>query len=257
MSAYPRPIGPPWSELMADSPKRYFAVLVCYLDDSGEDREPVITCAGYLSVLENWKRFERDARNVFNQLGLDYLHAVDVRQRRNFFKGWESTQTLDFMQRLYQLLEPDVGMGFEFSVLKSEFIKNKPKSEGSAFGFCFKGILDQMLKNEGIKDALKQPGVDISFVIESGHSNNKDVVAIFNRYKKNNEIPLGTLVLEDKKKSIALNMADYVAYFCRRIRNRTSNNLREEDLKFFLDSIGNITHHYFFATEFGVERALK
>jgi hypothetical protein len=228
-------------------------LLVCYLDDSGEAKEPVITCAGYLSLAENWKTFEQFGRKAFDQLGLRYLHAVDLHHRRGFFKDWNSQQTNEFARDLYRLLKPDVGMGFEFSVLKSRFNKVVRKGGGSAFGFCFKGILDRILKNDRVTTVLAEPEANLSFVVEAGHPNNAEVASVFDLLKKTTELPLGTIEFKNKESCIALNMADFMAYFCRRIRNRTVANMRNDDLKFFYDVVGNIPHYYFFATEFGVE----
>lgn len=230
-------------------------MLVCYLDDSGEQKEPVITCAGYISIVDEWIEFERVARNWFNELGLDYLHTVDLYHRRNFFKGWTSADTLKFSRRLYGILEPHVAYGIEFSVLKQRFHEQKKvlnlKKEGSSFGFCFTGVLDKLLKDEGVKAALQIPNVNISFVVENGHCNNKDVMTKFYKWKCNSGFPLGSIRFEDKKKSVALNMADFLAYFCRRIRNADKDNMREDDKKFFLSAIGGVNHRYFLATDFG------
>jgi hypothetical protein len=233
---------------------RYFIVLVCYLDDSGEKKEPVITIAGYLSFADKWQEFELAARDLFDRIGLEYLHTVDLHNRRKFFKDWDSTQTLQFSRGLFKLLEPCVGQGFEFSVLKSQFLAQKKalklKREGSPFGFCFKGVVDRILKNEGVKEVLKHPGVDLSFIIERGTNNDGDIKAIWDDYVANSGFPLRSLTFEDKKKTIALNVADFLAFFCRRIRNRTTNNMREDDLRFFERAVGNISHQYFFATDF-------
>jgi hypothetical protein len=236
---------------------RYFIVLVCYLDDSGEKKEPVITIAGYLSFADKWQEFELIARDFFDRIGLQYLHTVDLHNRRDFFKGWDSTQTLQFSKCLFELLGPNVGHGFEFSVLKSQFLAQKKtlklKREGSPFGFCFKGIIDRILKNEGVKEVLREPGVDLSFVVERGNTNNGDIQAIWDDYVANSGLPLRSLTFEDKKKTIALNVADFLAFFCRRIRNRTTNNMREDDLRFFERAIGGISHRYFLASDFGGE----
>jgi len=246
---------------VSEPTKRYFAVLVCYLDDSGEKKEPVITIAGYLTFADEWQKFEEAGRKYFDAIGLEYLHTIDLHQRHEFFEGWNTTQTLQFAQGLFKLLSPHVGHGFEFSVLKSRFNERKKalklKREGSPFGFCFKGVMDKILKNEGVREVLKQPGVDLSFVVERGHKNNQDIQAIWDRYVEKSGLPLRSLTFEDKTKSVSLNAADFLAFFCRRIRNRTTNNMREADLKFFQDAIGDISHHHFLATDFGGEKDLR
>ena len=89
-------------------------MLVCYLDDSGEKKEPVITIAGYLSLADQWREFESIARDFFERIGLDYLHTMDLHNRRNFFEGWDSRRTLQFSKSFFELMAPHVGHGFEF-----------------------------------------------------------------------------------------------------------------------------------------------
>ena len=93
----------------------------------------------------------------------------------------------------------------------------------------------------------------MSFVIERGNKNDGDIKAIWEDYLENSGLPIKSLVFEDKKNSIALNAADFLAFFCRRIRNRTTNNMRDADLLFFEQAVGKISHQYFLATDFGNE----
>jgi hypothetical protein len=87
--------------MVLDPQKRYFIVLVCYLDDSGEEKEPIIACAGYLSFADEWQKFEAEAREFFNLEGVEYLHTLDLYHRHNQFKGLDLIHPLIFRRRLF------------------------------------------------------------------------------------------------------------------------------------------------------------
>jgi len=254
--------------LMPNPERRWFLVLVCHLDDSGESAEPVITCAGYLSTAAVWVEFEAEARVYFDTrrqnpsapvTPLEYLHTVDLRQRRDVWDGWNTSETLAWSQGLFAILDKHVAMGFEFSVLKSRFNeikKQHPKDfqrEGSPFAFCFKGILSRILQNAGVRDVIGQPRVNLSFVIERGQKNEGGVKEVFDRYVQRDPDRLGGLMFEDKKARIALQASDFLVHFARRVRNVVPGGpTREYDLEYFNAAVGPLIdrHHYFFATNF-------
>jgi len=195
-------------------------VLICHLDDSGEKRDPVTTLAGYIGTVDGWASFEPEARAFLD--GIEYLHTVDLYHRRGPFKGWSDKQVFDFATGLFQILGKHAPMGFEFSVLKEPFNRNKTvyhvPREGSPKTFAFKGIVNRILTDEAIRRALAHDGVDLSFVVESGPGSNP-IKLEFDRMKK--LVPqLRSVVFEDKKKLIALQVSDFLAFFTRRLRCR-------------------------------------
>jgi Protein of unknown function (DUF3800) len=252
-----RPLSSFWPAVMVlDSQKRYFIVLVCYLDDSGEEKEPIIACAGYLSFADEWQKFEAEAREFFNLEGVEYLHTLDLYHRHNQFKGWDTSRTLKFAHNFFSILSKHVGSGFEFSVLKSRFREMKAahgvKREGSAFAFCFKGIFDQIVKDDGFLSVINEPWIDLSFVVETGNKNNQNVMDTFNYYKSIDPNRFRSLSFDDKKKRIALQAADFLAYYSRRIRNKSyASEDTVPDMRFFKTATEAVSHPHFLATDFG------
>ena len=61
--------------------------LVCYLDDSGNEDDPIVTLAGYIAPAVDWLNFEVHARELFDAHKLPYLHTMDLHQRKREFKG--------------------------------------------------------------------------------------------------------------------------------------------------------------------------
>ncbi len=246
-----------WPALLAMPDKgRFVAVLTCYLDDSGNDDDPVITMAGYISTNESWRRFEKDARSLFDYADLPYLHTVDLHQLRNEFDGWTREQAAEFANAFYTILRFRVGFRIEFSVLKSMYkqraIEHCVQHKGSPLAFCFQGVANWLINHKAILEAVSQENVDLSFVVESGHKNNQDVLARFNDIQRQAPDLFKSLVFENKKDRIALQTADFLAYFSRRLRCKDKSHKRYHDeFRFFRLATEGVYHHRFFAVDFG------
>ena len=231
-------------------------MISCYLDDSGEASEPVITMAGHLSLASEWERFELSARTFLDREGIEHLHTVDFHQGRGEFKGWDRGRRTVFANRLFEILRPHVAFGVEFTVLKETYQKRKAQTglnrNISPYGFCFVGILDQLHKHSGVQDVLMEPGVDISFFVESGHANDHDVHQVFERARKHrNGSALKAISFIDKRSCVSLQMADFLAYYSRRIRSREHGSSRYKDELDFIEQVTDgIDHVRFMATGF-------
>ena len=229
--------------------------LVCYLDDSGNKDDSISTLAGYIAPAHNWLDFEVHARELFDAIELPYLHTVDLQMRRREFKGWTREQTAEFANVFYKILEQHTYAGFEFSVLKSTFEAKKSiynvEHQSSPFGFCLHGIVDRLVKDEGVKTALALPDVNLSFVVESGNKNEGDIRRRFNNIQKQDPERFVSISFAPKKERIALQAADFFAYFCRRLRTKGPADKRYKDEMGFLEfSKRGMLHRHFLATDF-------
>ena len=229
--------------------------LVCYLDDSGNKEDPIITLAGYIAPAHDWHNFEVHARAAFDAIDLPYLHTVDLHMRKGEFKGWTREQTAEFANVFYKIIVQHVYAGFEFSVLKSTFEARKSdyniEHQSSPLGFCLHGIVHRLVKDEAIKSVLEPPDVNLSFVVERGHKNNNDIRRRFDNIKKQDPERFGSISFEPKQKRIALQAADFLAYFCRRLRTKVlAGKDYKDDMEFFETTKGGMLHRYFLATDF-------
>ena len=229
--------------------------LVCYLDDSGNKDDSISTLAGYIAPAHNWLYFEVDARKVFDAIELPYLHTVDLHMRRGEFKGWTREQTEEFAEGFYKILDQHAYAGFEFSVLKSTFDAKKSiysvEDQSSPFGFCLHGIVDRLVKDEGVKAALALPDVDLSFVVERGNKNEGDIRRRFNNIREQDPERFRSISFAPKEETIALQAADFLAYFCRRLRTKDPADKRYKDeVRFFENAKGGMLHRLFLATDF-------
>ena len=230
--------------------------LVCYLDDSGNDEDPIVTLAGYIAQARDWLNFEIHARELFDAHELPYLHTVDLHHRKKKFKGWTREQTAEFANAFYKILDQNAYAGFEFSVQKSTFEANKSvynvERQSSPIGFCLHGIVHQLVKDEGVKAKVAAPDVNLSFVVERGNRNEGDIRRRFNSIQKQDPERFGSISFVPKKERIALQAADFLAYFCRRLRTKDpAHKGYKFDGEFFEITKGGMLHTQFLATDFG------
>ena len=201
---------------------RIVVVLVCYLDDSGTDKaNPLVTMAGYLGALPVWAEFETLAVPLLRERGITCLHAKEFFSTRGQFEGWSRREKTRLLSDLYTLLQPRVGMAVSFSTLKRTFNERKRelgRSFGqSPYGFCFNAILNAIVRDEGVKRAIAL-GTELSFVIEEGNRNNAGVMKAYQNIKmRHPELDyLASMSFVDKKNCVAIQVADFFAFFTRR-----------------------------------------
>ena len=229
--------------------------LVCYLDDSGNKGDGIVTLAGYIAPAHYWLAFEIHARELFDKFELPYLHTVDLHMRRGEFKGWTRKRTVEFTNDFYRILGKYAHSGLAFSVLKSSFEAKKSvynvEHQSSPLGFCLHGLVSRLVKDEDIKDALALPDVRLSFVVEKGNKNDNDILRRFNNIKKQDPERFASINFEPKKEKIALQAADFLAYFCRRRETKDQADKHYKDeAEFFENAIGGMPHHHIVATDF-------
>ena len=233
---------------------RIRTMLIFHLDDSGEKREPIQTLAGYVSTAQSWLEFEQEARTYFNLHSVPYVTAKEMYHRKKVFEGWSSIETRKFAEGLFAILGKHSPKGFEFSVLRHHFNEKKKsldlRKEGSPIAFCFSGFASRLLQDENVIDILKLKDVDLSFVIESGHRNQNNIRNNFDRFRARSAA-FRSLEFEDKKKLIALQVSDFLAFFCRRIRvARLAGKPFEEDLRYFEEVTAPVGFAPYLATDF-------
>ena len=111
--------------------------------------------------------------------------------------------------------------------------------------------MSRLVKDEGIKDTLALPDVDLSFVVERGNKNDNDILRRFNNIKKQDPERVASISFEPKKEKIALQAADFFAYFIRRLRTKNpADKHYEDEVEFFETAKGGMLHSLFLATDF-------
>jgi hypothetical protein len=198
-------------------------LLVCYLDESGTDKQsPIVTIGGYIALVSAWSDFEVRTRSIFNAYGVDHLHGVEFQHRKPPFNTWSLIKQRRFLIELFDVVRRTVEFGVTFSVRKDAYFQAK-KSHGcnrneSAYGFAFRGALDHILRDEIIRRAIAEHRATLSFVVESGCANDQDIRRIFNAHEAHPSLTegLGSLDFAEKKSTVALQTADFLAHKSRR-----------------------------------------
>jgi len=195
-------------------------MMVYYLDDSGTDKQsPVLTMAGYVGLQPHWAAFEQSAAKIFTAYNVTSLHAVDFNATKNQFEGWPRTRKEAFIANLLWELKKAAPFGVMASITKTAYAKAKSVGEHtqqSPYGHCFGNVLDAIMWSNHMKFAASK-GASLSFAVERGNKNDRDVVRVFNKAKWDPrnlgaEKVLRSVEFADKNSSIALQMADFLAF---------------------------------------------
>jgi hypothetical protein len=200
-------------------------MMVCYLDDSGTDAQsPVLTMAGYVGLKPHWAAFENNAAKVFADFNVTLLHGYEFNATKGQFKGWARKKKEAFIITLFSELRKAAPFGVMASITKTAHAKAKSfgaDAQKSAYGHCFGQILDSIMWSVHMKSAATK-GATLSFIVERGNRNDADVTRVFNKAKWNPgnlgaEKVLKSVEFTDKSSTIALQMADLLAFTGRRL----------------------------------------
>jgi hypothetical protein len=200
-------------------------MMVCYLDDSGTDTQsPVLTMAGYAGLQPYWAAFEQSAATIFADFGVTSLHAHDLNGTKGQFKGWPRKRKEAFIARLISELKKAALFGMMASITKTAYAKAKGVGEHtqeSPYGHCFGKVLDSIMWSAHMKSVASKGGT-LSLIVESGNKNDTDVTRVFNKAKWDPrnvgvERVLKSVEFVDKTSSIALQIADFLAFTGRRL----------------------------------------
>jgi hypothetical protein len=213
-------------------------VLICYLDDSGGDGEvPAITIGGYVAGLRAWMDFEEAAKPILDRHKIDYLQGKRFHHSKGPFKGWGQVEKRAFVDELYGVFRPLALLGVSFSGIKAELKrvrKETPLNQDlSDYGFTFLALANLLLMDPGIRSWIAVDGIDLSFVVESGHKNDGDLNKVFGILKKSLERrdgaghKLKSISFVGKKSCTAVQMADFLAYHVTRTVTERENNGRK------------------------------
>lgn len=212
------------------SPKGDY-VLVCKLDASGTDPEnPIVCMAGYVAMLSAWMDFERVARPIFDRYGVTVLHAKEFYDTKGEFEGWSRDKKHAFIREIQdRCILGRLDAGVVFGAPKAEWVKAKrihnlaPRE--SAFGFCFRAVIDMLLTDVIIGKAVAQ-GETMTFVLEAGDNNAGDAERIFNEARAKNEwnrTKFFSFGFAAKELAIGLQIADFLAVTSRKYMARYSS----------------------------------
>lgn len=210
-------------------------MLVCYLDDSGTGDEPIITMSGYLAPYYQWVKFEQAAKEIFSKFGVTALHAKEFNDTKDDFAGWTRRKKEAFAANLYIQLGEVGALGIDAGITRTAY--NKARFEHghypneSGYGNCFANIIERIMRSDVMKYFALEHKATLSFVVEAGNKNDADLLRVFNEMKFNPNHVGVTEVLKsvsfaNKKSTVALQMADFLAFHSRRYKSQCEKEKR-------------------------------
>lgn len=212
-----------------DPDRRFVAVLVCYLDDSGSGDEPIITMAGYIGAYPRWLEFEQAAKKIFDKFGITELHGKEFNDTNGQFEGWRQKKKEAFAALLYLQLRGISALGIDCGITRAAYRKARIKHghypNESGYGNCFRRIVDTIMQSDMMKYYAAEHKGTLSFVVEAGNKNDADILRVFNEMKYNpNHVGvvdvMKSVAFADKGSTIALQMADFLAFHSRRYKSQ-------------------------------------
>lgn len=194
-------------------------VFVCYLDDSGKDQR-VVTLAGYVAHIDAWREFEIASEELLARHEVPIFHGKDFHNTKGAFAGWSRIKKRSFTQEWYDIAKPKVDMGISISMRQQKY-RSRQKELGlnqsmSAYGCCFSAIVITLTRNSRTAPHIEREG--ISFLVESGNSNNSEIEGWFHKVFRFPAFKgaLKAISFVDKTSSRAIQLADFYAFYSRR-----------------------------------------
>ena len=207
-------------------------VLVCKLDASGttDKDSPIVCMAGYVAMLSAWLSFEQAAKPIFDDYGVGVLEGKNFYRNKGAFRGWKQDRKEAFIRDIqHNAIVGRLDAGVIFSAPKHAWLSAKRKHnlahQESAFGFCFRAIIDCLLGDVMIGETIRK-GETLSFVLESGDSNAYDAQRIFNEaraFTAWNRQKLFSFGFAAKEPARGLQIADFLAVTSRKYINLYSD----------------------------------
>jgi hypothetical protein len=195
-------------------------MIVCHLDDSDSTVGPVIVLGGHVALDTTWKAFEPVADAYMSSWGVEILHTKDFHRSDGIFKGWSRNKKEEFADGLFSIASRYNILGIFASARKSDvkaiIRKNTGFQNMSPLGLCFGHIISAIMMKMHISRGDRPP---LSFVVESGHKNNSNLVKYFDWLKRQGEGPrrdLSSITFAAKNDSRAIQMADFLAFYGRK-----------------------------------------
>jgi len=190
-------------------------MFAAYFDESYSDNAPrVLVVAGYLSPIEQWKRFEVEWREFLQKFDIaNPFHMTDFMAGHGQFRGWSRTKHDECIKHYSSIIAPRthfrVSVGFDLAVYEREM---RGFHEIGAYGFC---VFEWMHEAERYMDRFGIPG-PIAYVFESGSGFGGQIfetmVWVKRRRLLRTRYRLGTFTFADKREVLPLQASDILAW---------------------------------------------
>lgn len=219
------------------SPERLIgAVLVGYFDDAGNPSDNVHTVGGIVADEPSWEIFERRARRLLDENEIRSFHTHELRRQEGAFAGWSDERCQQFTASLFDCLLDNGALCLIVDVsidrkafeherrtrLASEWPLKSARPPSSCAQCFYEAAIRMQEHPEVINFYNFIVGSNLSVIFESG-PRNAELCAIGDEMRAHGSFAnlrlkgLGTLPKNDD--NIALQTADFIAHFSKRLKN--------------------------------------
>lgn len=219
---------------------RLICMLWCYLDDSGTDREaPVVSIAGFVSPAGGWEWFEQQSRKLFKRQKLKVFTAKDFHNTRNEFEGWTVKRKRKFAEDWLGIARQCVLRGVTISIPKAIYDARRKEYDVnhniSAYGAAFAHACIKLQQDPAVRPPWEAEGM--AFFVEDGSLNNGSILTWYENERRDPSKAriLKGLSFVGKESSRAIQLADYLAFYSRRISTHVHLHDAVPEDRFYMD----------------------
>lgn len=203
-------------------------MLAAYFDESYSHKpNPLVyTVAGYISTVQEWKRFQKEWTRELRRAGVDFFHMTTFEARMKnddgkllgvgMYKDWNNEKRVEVIKRLHRTIHRRVMVGIAASVVVADYDEVITPELRPGFGDPHEFAVIACLKHIrrwGQENGYSEP---IAYVFESGSDRQKIVNSSFQHAyldeEKRREYRIGSWAFADKRDLNPLQAADVLAY---------------------------------------------
>jgi hypothetical protein len=201
--------------------RRLVLTLTGYFDASGtHDGSETVVLAGWISSDKGWAAFDDEWRAALDNYGLTMFHMREFAHHRGEFQRWSEPQRrirfAAFAEIVSKYALSSVAVAVPVKEFQEEFTPAAQRHVGGAYGFAASVLM--MEAAQFVEESLKPEGspFEIAYLFESGDAGVGQVMKLFQANMMDPDqaakLHLLSFRIEDKRKFVALQAADILAY---------------------------------------------
>ena len=214
-------------------------MLRAFFDAAGtHGGEPVIILAGVVAYADRWEQFETKWRALCAINGVEYIHGVELFQRRGQFKGWSEPDCAALAQKAAHLVVGHARYCMGLVLSESDFQahyrspdKTFRSGPDSRFGVCIRALYPILAQ---IIQKYESPeNREVHVVFERGDKNQgaaQTIAAEFAQYAPDLAKVIRGPTYEDKFRCPGVQAADIGAYPALRLERQNADSWETIDL---------------------------
>jgi len=189
------------------------AMFAAYFDESGTKDSKAIAVAGYISTVDQWKRFEGEWRDVLQEANIPFFHMAKYESRWGHYKPWSDFKRKMILEKLILAIRNRTRMPIGVAVSVADYEKvYGPSPLINVYTFCALqciSLVGKWAERSGYQEL-------IAYFLESGAGYNCELDALTSLISgsdaRKREFRFGSLTTANKRDVLPLQAADVHAY---------------------------------------------